>query len=116
MCLAASGAELPSRMNSGCGDPLCLEWDFTSLLSPDDFQMASALNGEFASGVNHGIYRLVVMTRVMVEQQECVNLCFECERNGARDRTMSPPDVRLIFLIGVLRIEDQNVGAAQKLN
>ena len=85
MCLAASGAELPLRMNLGCSDPLSLEQDLASLLSPGDFQMASALYGEFPSGGYHGIYRFVVMTRVMVKQRERVNLCFECERNGAGD-------------------------------
>ena len=29
---------------------------------------------------------------------------------------MSPADVRRVFLIGVLRVENQNVAAAQKLN
>ena len=78
--------------------------------------MAFALYREFASGFYHGIYHFVVMTRIMVKQQQRLNLCFQCERNRARDRTVSPADARLISLIGVLRVEDQNIAAAQKLN
>ena len=115
MCLAASRTQLPSRMNLRGGDLLCFEQDFAALLSPCDFQMASALYREFASGFYHRIYHLVVMTRIMVKQQKRLNLRFECERNGAGDRTVSPADVRLIFLIGVLRVENQNIAAAQEI-
>src|SRR6516162_4936854 len=78
--------------------------------------MASALYREFAAGFYHRVYHLVVMIRVMVKQQERLNVRFERERNGAGDRTVSPADVRLIFLIGVLRVENQNVAAVQKFN
>src|SRR5207248_8665268 len=71
---------------------------------------------EFASGFYHRVYHLVVMTRIMVKQQKRLDLRFERERNGAGDRTVSSADVRLVFLIGVLRVENQNVAAAQKLN
>src|SRR5436190_12658193 len=98
------------------GDLLCFEQDFAALLGPCDFQMTSALYREFASGFYHRVHHLVVMTRIMVKQQEGLNLRFECERNGAGNRTVSPADVRRVFLIGVLRVENQNVAAAQKLN
>src|SRR5881392_3881193 len=116
MRLAASPAQLPQRMNLRGDDLLCFQQDFGALLSSCDFQMASALCHEFASGFYHLVYHLVVMTRIMMKQQERLNLRFECERNGAGDRTVSPADVRRVFLIGVLRVEDQNVAAAQKLN
>jgi hypothetical protein len=115
MCVTASHAHSP-RMNLRNSDLLCFEQDFAALLSPCDFQVASALYREFASRFHHRVYHLVVMTRIMVKQEERLNLRFECERNGARDRTVSPADVRLIFLIGVLRVENQNIAAAQKLN
>src|SRR6266446_137939 len=116
MCLAASRTQLPSRMNLCGGDLLCFEQYFAALLSACHFQMASALYYEFASGFYHRVYHLVVMTRIMVKQQKRLNLRFERERNSAGDRTVSPSDVRRVFLIGVLRVEDQNVAAAQKLN
>src|SRR6266481_377088 len=116
MCLAASRTQLPSRMNLCGGDLLCFEQYFPALLSACHFQMASALYYEFASGFYHRVYHLVVMTRIMVKQQKRLNLRFERERNSAGDRTVSPADVRRVFLIGVLRVENQNVAAAQKLN
>src|SRR6266446_9646429 len=116
MCLAASRAQLPSRMNLCGGDLLCFEQYFAALLSPCDLQVASALYHEFASGFYHRVYHLVVMTRIMMKQQKRLNLRFECERNSAGNRTVSPADVRRVFLIGVLRVENQNVAPAQKLN
>ena len=77
--------------------------------------MASALYHEFASGFYHRVYHLVVMIRIMVKQQKRLNLRFERERNSAGDRTVSPADVRRVFLIGVLRVENQNVAAAQEI-
>src|SRR4029453_4721171 len=116
MRLAASRAQLPSRINLRGGDLLCFEQDFGALLSPCDLQVASALYHEFASGFYHRVYHLVLVTRIMVKQQKRLNLRFERERNRAGDRTVSPADVRRVFLIGVLRVENQNVAAAQKLN
>ena len=113
-CASLQVAQLPSRMNLRGGDLLCFEQDFAALLSPCDFQMASALCREFASGLYHRVYHLVVMTRIMMKQQKRLNLRFECERNGAGDRTVSPADVRLIFLVGVFRVENQNVGCRAK--
>src|ERR1043166_6959558 len=114
--LAASRAQLPSRMNLHRSDLFCFEQDFAAFLSARDFQMASALSHEFASGLHHPIYHVVVVTRIMVKQQKSLNLRVEREGNGAGDRTVSPADVRLVFLIGVLRVEDQNLAATQKLN
>ena len=56
------------------------------------------------------------MTRIMMKKQQRLNLRFDREGNCAGDRTVSPADVRLVLLIGVLRVEDQNITAAQKLN
>src|ERR1044072_6116888 len=78
--------------------------------------MASALHGEFASGFYHRTNHLVVVARIMMEQQKRLSLRFHSERNGARNRTVSPADVRFVFLVGVLGVEDQNIAAAQKLN
>src|SRR5436190_16681524 len=116
MRLAASPAQLPQRMNLRGDDLLCFEQYFAALLSSCHFQRASALYHEFASGFYHLVYHLVVMTRIMMKQQERLDLRFECERNGAGNRTVSPADVRRVFLIGVLRIENQNVATAQELN
>ena len=116
MRLAASREQLLSRVNLRGDGLLWLELDFAALLGPCDFQMASALYREFASGFYHHVYHLVIVIRIMVKQQQRLNFRFERERNGAGDRTVSPADVHLIFLIGVLRIENQNVAAAQKLN
>ncbi len=93
-------------MNLRGGDLLCFEQDFAALLSSCDFQMASALCHELASGFYHLVYHLVVMTRIMMKQQKRLNLRFECERNSAGNRTVSPADVRRVFLIGVLRVEN----------
>src|SRR6266700_8109183 len=116
MRLAASRMQLPQKMNLRGGDLLCFEQDFAALLSSCDFQMASTLCHELASGFYHRVYHLVVMTRIMMKQQKRLNLRFDCERNGAGNRTVSPADVRRVFLIGVLRVENQNVAPAQKLN
>ena len=56
-------------MNLGGSDLLCFEQDFAALLSTCDFQMASALYHEFASGFYHRVYHLVVVIRIMVKQQ-----------------------------------------------
>src|SRR5215211_3014417 len=98
MRLAASRAQLPSKLDLRCGDLFCFEQNFAAFLSPCDFQTASALYREFASGFYHRVYHLVVVTRIMVKQQERLNLRFEPERNGAGDRTVSPADVHLVFL------------------
>src|SRR5439155_20445262 len=116
MRLAASRMQLPQRMNLRGGDLLCFEQDFAAMMSPCDFQMASAICHQVASGFYHLVYHLVVMTRIMMKQQERLDLRFECERNGAGDRTVSPADVRRVFLIGVLRVENQNVAPAQKFH
>src|SRR5262249_49093088 len=54
-------AQLPSRMNLRDGDLLCFEQEFAALLGSYNFHMASALHCEFASGLYHRIYHLVVM-------------------------------------------------------
>src|SRR6266403_3251758 len=64
------GRSCPSRMNLRGGDLLCFEQDFAALLSSCDFQMASALCHEFASGFYHRVYHLVVVIRIMVKQQQ----------------------------------------------
>src|SRR5206468_7273839 len=115
-CASLQVARLPSRMNLRGGDLLCFEQDFAALLSACHFQMASALYHEFASGFYHRVYHIVVVIRIMMKQQKRLDLRFECERNGAGNRTVSPADVRRVFLVGVLRVENQNVAAAQKLN
>ena len=68
-CASLQVAQLPSRMNLRGGDLLCFEQDFGAFLSPCHFQIASALYHEFASGFHHGVYHLVVVTRIMVKQQ-----------------------------------------------
>ena len=68
-CASLQVAQLPSRMNLRGGDLLCFEQDFGALLSPCDFQMASALYHEFAGGFYHRVYHLVVVIRIMVKQQ-----------------------------------------------
>jgi hypothetical protein len=68
-CASLQVAQLPSRMNLRGGDLLCFEQDFSALLSSCDFQMASALYHEFASGFYHRVYHLVVVIRIMVKQQ-----------------------------------------------
>src|SRR4029077_2959211 len=98
------------------GDLLCFEQNFAALLSTCHFQIASAFYHEFTSGFYHPVYHFVVVTRVMMKQHKRLNLRFKREGNGAGDRTVSPADVPLIFLVGILRVENQNIAAAQKFD
>ncbi len=106
MCLAASREQLLSRMNLRSSDLVRFEQDFGALLSSCNFQIASTLHHEFASRFYHSVHHRVVVARIMVKQKERLNFRLHRERNGTRDRTVSPADVLGVFLIGVLAIEN----------
>src|ERR1700756_706814 len=101
MRLAASGAQLPPKIRLRRGDLFCFQQDFAALLRARDFQLASAPSREFASGLYHLVYHRVVMTRIMMKQEKRLDFRCHCERNGAGNRAVSPPDVVLIFLISI---------------
>src|ERR1043165_10202221 len=107
MRLAASRAQLrPGNLRSS--DVFCFEENFAALPGTDDLQMTAAFPCHFAGGFHHAVDHLIVVAGVMMKQQQCLNLCLYGEGNSAGNRTVSPPNMRRVLLIGVLRIEYEN--------
>ncbi len=94
---------------SDSSDRLRLEQEFAAFLGAYYLQRFSTLCREFASGFHHRVHCLVVVTRVVMKEQQRLNFCFQRERNGAGDRAVSPADVSLVLFVPILRVENQNV-------
>src|SRR5439155_20697803 len=58
----------------------------------------------------------VVVRRVVVDENELSNGGIERERDGSAERAVAPAYVRLIFLVRVLGIENQNIGTLKKFH
>jgi len=56
------------------------------------------------------------VTWVVVEEQKFVHAGIERERDHAAQRAVAPPDVLLVFLIRILRVEHNDVAAFEKLD
>src|SRR5437870_11832501 len=52
----------------------------------------------------------------MVKKNEFSNRSIARERDRGAERAVAPAYVRLIFLVGVLGIEDQNIGTLEKFH
>src|SRR5437879_10923613 len=52
----------------------------------------------------------------MVKKNEFSNRSIARERDRGAERAVAPAYVRLIFLVGVLGIEDQNIGSLEKFH
>src|SRR5438105_10645068 len=56
------------------------------------------------------------MTGVVMEKQNAFHIRIERKPDHAAEWTMPPPDVSLIFLVGILRIQNRNLAIPQKLH
>src|SRR5437762_6149785 len=56
------------------------------------------------------------MIRIVMEKQELTHIRIKRQRNHTTDRAMTPTDVLRILLIRILRIEDRQVAALNKLD
>src|SRR5438046_10303661 len=56
------------------------------------------------------------MIRIVMEKQELTHIRIKRQRNHTTDRAMTPPDVLRILLIRILRIQDRQVAALNKLD
>src|SRR5207247_10018607 len=50
----------------------------------------------------------------MVKKNQLSNIGVERERNTRVQRTVSPPNVMRVFLVRILRVQDQNVASLEK--
>ena len=51
-----------------------------------------------------------------MEEEEFTRSGIESERDDATERAVSPADFLLILLVGVLRIDDQDISAMKELD
>lgn len=73
--------------------------------------------GDEAAGVLHkGVNPRVVMVRVVMKQVQLLDVRPRRERHGIIHTTVAPADVGAIFPTVVLRIKDERVGVANKIN
>ena len=56
------------------------------------------------------------MRRVVVKENKLSDRSIKGERDSGAERAVPPADVRLILLIRVLGIENQNIGALKKFH
>ncbi len=77
-------------------------------------QGRSGVGHEFACVRQHGFNPGVVVFGVMMEEKEFFDFRFQRERDGVIHTAMAPADMALVFFGVVLRIKDQDLGAAQK--
>src|SRR4051812_31601199 len=56
------------------------------------------------------------MVWVVVKKQEFVDLRVNGKIDGCRQGTVSPADMLLIFFVGVLGVEEENLRAVEKLD
>src|SRR5437762_13691459 len=56
------------------------------------------------------------MIRIVMEKQELTHIRIKRQRNHTTDRAMTPTDVLRILLIRILRIQDRQVAALNKLD
>src|SRR5437660_12062700 len=52
----------------------------------------------------------------MMKKQKPADFRIERQRNRAGNRTVSPSNVTVVLSVGVLRVENQNIAAAKKLD
>ena len=50
-----------------------------------------------------------------MKKQKPADLGVEGKQNGAGNRTVSPSDVIFVLCVGVLRVENQNIAAAEEI-
>ena len=67
-------------------------------------------------GLDHVLDHLVVVIWIMMKEEEFADLGIDGEGHSAAERAVSPSDFRGIFVVGVLRIDDEDVGAMKKLH
>src|SRR5712691_1479720 len=56
------------------------------------------------------------MVRVVMKKHELAHAGIERKGNGSAEGAVAPADVSLIFFVGVLGIEDQNIRSVKKLD
>src|SRR5439155_10040192 len=56
------------------------------------------------------------MIRIVMKQEQLAHICVEPEGNHAPERAMAPTDVLRVLLVGILRIQDRQVAALNKLD
>src|SRR5581483_5967543 len=64
----------------------------------------------------HGIDHRVVVSWIMVKQQQLLHVRIEGQRDRGADGTVAPADATFVFLDGILGIQDQDVAAFKKVH
>src|SRR6266576_6216840 len=96
--------------------PQLIEGHFRTFPRAFDLKITFAFSGQLSRRLDHLVDHLVVVRRVVVEENELSNGGIERERDGGAERAVAPADVRLIFLVRVLGIENQNIGTLKKFH
>ena len=87
---------------------------FFAFACPNYFKRFPTFFHEPASLLNHFVYHLVVVVRIVVKKNQFSHIGVEGERNTRTQRTVSPPDMMFVFLVRILRVQDQNVASLEK--
>src|SRR6266480_5908074 len=87
---------------------------FVSFASPNHFKLFPTFFHEPAGLVNHFVYHLVVVVRIVVKKNQLSNIGVERERHTRTQRAVSPTDVMFVFLVRILHVQDQNVASLKK--
>src|SRR5882724_8433878 len=93
-----------------------IQGHFRTLTSAFYLKIAFALGGQLSPRLNHLVDHFVVVRRVVMEKNELSNGGIDSERDGSAERAVAPAYVRLIFLVCVLGIENQNIGTLKKFH
>jgi NAD(P)-dependent dehydrogenase (short-subunit alcohol dehydrogenase family) len=90
--------------------------DFGAFTGGFHFQLAATLYHQEARSLQHFLDFAIVVCGIVVKQEQFLRPGLQRERNDAAQGAVSPADVLLIFLVGVLGVENQDVRIFQKLD
>src|SRR5882724_2849300 len=96
--------------------PQLIEGHFRTFARAFDLKITFAFSGQLSRRLDHLVDHFVVVRRVVMEEYELSNRGIERERDGSTERAVAPAYVRLIFLVRVLGIENQNIGTLKKFH
>ena len=83
-----------------------------------DEDLVRAASGELPAGKGFGvepIELLVVMERIVVEEEEALCLCEPSEGEHVAEAGVAPADAARVLVVGVLAIVDEERGAVRQI-
>src|SRR3984893_7036192 len=90
--------------------------EFLAFARSFHFEVSLAFGRNFSRGFHHAIDCCVVVVGVVMKEHQLARAGIERQGNGRAEGAGAPADVSLIFFVGVLRIENQNIRSVQKFD